>query len=74
MPYKKSYLYCDSLDTCFFFDHDGCACVSVSASWRNGAKDLGRPIREALTHIQKMLNTMTEEADQWLRGGRDERA
>ena len=65
---------CDTMDTCFFFDHDGHACVSVSASWRNGAKDLGRPIREALTHIQKMLNAMTEEADQWLRGGRDERA
>ena len=46
----------------------------MSASWRNGAKDLGRPIREALTNIQKMLNAMTEEADQWLRGGRDERA
>ena len=74
MPYKSSYLYCDALDTCFFFDHDGHACVSVSASWRNGAKDLGRPIREALTHIQNMLNAMTEEADQWLRGGRDERA
>ena len=74
MPYKSSYLYCDALDTCFFFDHDGHACVSVSASWRNGAKDLGRPIREALTHIQNMLNAMTEEAAQWLRGGRDERA
>ena len=22
MPYKSSYLYCDTLDTCFFFDHE----------------------------------------------------
>lgn len=74
MPYKSSYLYCDTLDACFFFDHDGRACVSVSACWRDGAKDLGKPIREGLTYIQKMLAAMTSEADQWLRGDRDERA
>lgn len=74
MPYKSSYLYCDTLDVCFFFDHDGHACVSVSACWRDGAKDLGKPIREGLSYIQRMLAAMTAEVDQWLRGDRDERA
>lgn len=73
MPYKTSYLYCDTVDVCFFFDHDGRACVSMSACWRNGAKDLGKPIREGLTYIQRMLDAMTKEADKWLCGGRDER-
>ena len=73
MPYKSSYLYCDTLDACFYFDHDGRACVTVSARWCNGAKDLGKPITEAFEYIQKMLDAMTAEADQWLRGCRDER-
>ena len=74
MPYKSSYLYCDTLDACFFFDRDGHACISMSAFWRNGAKDLGKPIREALMYIQKMLDIMTEEANRWLQGDRDERS
>lgn len=74
MPYKTSYLYCDTLDACFFFDHDGRACVTISACWRHGAKDLGKPIRDGMAYIQKMLDAMTDEADQWLRGNRDERA
>lgn len=73
MPYKASYLYCDTLDACFYFDHDGRACVTVSARWCNGAKDLGRPIREAFEYIQNMLDAMTAEVDKWLRGCRDER-
>lgn len=73
MPYKSSYLYCDTLDVCFFFDHDGHACASVSACWRDGAKDLGKPIREGLSYIQRMLAAMTAEVDQWLRGDKDER-
>lgn len=73
MPYKTSYLYCDTLDVCFYFDHDGYACVTMSARWRNGAKDLGKPIKEAFDYIQKMLDAMTAEADRWLRGCRDER-
>lgn len=74
MPYKTSYLYCDTLDACFFFNHDGHACVTISACWRHGAKDLGKPIQEGMACIQKMLDAMTDEADQWLRGDRDERA
>lgn len=74
MPYKTSYLYCDTLDACFFFNHDGHACVTISACWRHGAKDLGKPIQEGMAYIQKMLDAMTDEADQWLRGDRDERA
>ena len=73
MSYKSSYLYCDTLDACFYFDHDGRACVTISARWCNGAKDLGKPIKEAFEYIQKMLDAMTAEADQWLRGCRDER-
>ncbi len=73
MAYKASYLWCDTVDACFFFDHDGRACVSLSAQWCNGAKDLGKPIQKAFAYIQKMLDAMTEEADKWLCGGRDER-
>lgn len=73
MPYKASYLFCDSLDVCFYFDHDGRANVTIAARWTNGAKDLGKPIKEAFDYIQKMLDAMTAEADRWLRGCRDER-
>ena len=40
MPYKSSYLYCDALDTCFFFDHDG-----LLAQWgqRPGQAHQGGP-------------------------------
>lgn len=73
MPYKASYLYCDMLDVCFYFDHDGRACVSMSARWCRGAKDLGKPIKDAFVYIQRMLDAMTVEAEQWLRGCGDER-
>jgi hypothetical protein len=73
MPYKSSYLYCDTVDACFFFDHDGRACVTFSARWSSGAKDLGKPVKEAFGYIQAMLDAMTDEADKWLRGCRDER-
>lgn len=73
MPYKVSYLWCESLDACFFFNHDGRACVSVSAMWCSGAKDLGKPLSSAIQNIQKMLDAMTEETAKWLRGNRDER-
>ena len=73
MPYKSSYLYCDTVDACFFFDHDGKASVSFSAIWRSGAKDLGKPLKEAFGYIQRMLDAMTAEAEHWLRGCSDER-
>lgn len=74
MPYKASYLYCDTVDACFFFDYDGRATVTLSARWAHGAKDLGKPIKKGFDYIQKMLDAMTDEADKWLRGGKDERA
>lgn len=73
MPYKKSFLMCDTLDACFYFDPDGKACVTVTARWRNGAKDLGKPINDALAYIRKMLDAMDAEASKWLQGGMDER-
>lgn len=73
MPYKSSYLYCDTLDACFYYDHDGHTCVTISARWCNGAKDRDKPIKKAFEYVQKMLDAMTAEADQWLRGCRDER-
>lgn len=73
MPYKASYLYCDTLDVCFYFDHDGRACVTISAGWRYGAKDLGQPVETALSYIRTMLKAMTDEADKWLRGCMDEK-
>ncbi len=73
MPYKKSLLYCDTVDTCFYFDHDGRACVTFSARWSHGAKDLDDPIEEALRLIRIMLKNMTDEVEKWLRGCADER-
>lgn len=73
MPYKASYLYCDTLDSCFYFDHDGCPCVTIAARWRHGCKDLGKSAKEALIYIQRMLDAMSSEAEQWLRGCSDER-
>ena len=73
MPYKASYLYCDTLDSCFYFDYDGSACVTISARWRHGCKDLSKTAKEALVYIQRMLDAMTAEAERWLRGRSDER-
>ena len=74
MPYKASYLYCETLDSCFYFDHDGIACVTISARWRHGCKDLGKSAKEALIYIQRMLDAMTAEAARWLRGCSNERS
>lgn len=41
-PVKNSYLYCDALDACFFYDRDGSACCSFSGYVRYGTGDYGR--------------------------------
>lgn len=73
MPVKASYLYCDSLDACFFFNTAGKACVTISAFWGYGTADLGEPIEKALKYIREMLQYMTDEVNRWTREGMDER-
>jgi hypothetical protein len=38
-PHKNSYLYCDSVDACFYIDHD-MPFVTFTARWNFGSKDL----------------------------------
>lgn len=67
-PRKTSYLYMDSVDACFFYQNDK-ACVTMSARWFAGAKDLeGGKLDEAGRLIRIMLEKMQELADAALAG------
>lgn len=60
-PRKMSYLYCDSVDACFYFTNNK-ACVTFTARWFSGAKDLEK-LGEASKHIGLMLENMQSLAD-----------
>lgn len=58
---KNSYLYCDSVDACFFYGPTGAPTVTFTARWTYGAKDLDR-LGEAAELIKTMLYNMTVES------------
>lgn len=60
-PRKMSYLYCDSVDACFYYCNDK-ACCTFTARWFSGAKDLER-LGDSGTLIKKMLDNMQGLAD-----------
>lgn len=57
-PHKNSYLYLDSVDACFHIAREK-ACVTFTARWYAGAKDLSaEKMEKAIITINKMLETM----------------
>lgn len=60
-PRKNSYLYCDSVDACFFYGPTDAPTVTFTARWVYGAKDLDR-LSEAANLIRTMLHNMNVEA------------
>lgn len=52
-PRKMSYLYCDSVDACFYFQNDIAYCT-FTAKWHAGARDLDR-LQPAASYIKDML-------------------
>ncbi len=61
-PRKNSYLYCDSVDACFFYTVDGTPTVTITARWTCGAKDLDH-MADAAALIKTMLQAMKEQAE-----------
>lgn len=60
-PRKNSYLYCDSVDACFFYGPTDAPTVTFTARWTYGAKDLDR-LSEAANLIRTMLHNMNVES------------
>lgn len=60
-PRKNSYLYCDSVDVCFFYGPTDAPTVTSTARWTYGAKDLDR-LSEAANLIKTMLYNMSVES------------
>lgn len=60
-PRKNSYLYCDSVDACFFYGPTGAPTVTFTARWTYGAKDIDK-LGETAELIKTMLYNMTVES------------
>ena len=60
-PRKNSYLYCDSVDACFFYGPTGAPTVTFTARWTYGAKDLEK-LGETAELIKTMLYNMSVES------------
>lgn len=56
-PRKNSYLYCDSVDACFFYGPTGAPTVTFTARWTYGAKDIDK-LGETAELIKTMLYNM----------------
>lgn len=69
-PHKNSYLFFDSVDACFYIERET-ACVTFTARWGVGSKDLSiGKMEKALISINKMLETMQVMINQELEGGK----
>jgi len=57
-PHKNSYLFFDSVDACFYIERET-ACVTFTARWSVGSKDLSIDrMEKGVISINKMLETM----------------
>jgi hypothetical protein len=63
-PHKNSYLFCDSVDACFYItDHDF-PCVNITAKLTAGSKDLTiERVEKALSTINELLNAIQAEIE-----------
>lgn len=65
MPHKESYLYMDSVDSCFYISANDKACMTFTARWFAGSRDIdGENLPKALELCNKMLNTMQRMIDE----------
>lgn len=60
-PVKNSYLYCGTLDTCFYYDKKDNACCSFAGYVRYGSDDYGR-MGATASLVQSMLLAMNTTA------------
>lgn len=70
-PYKQAYLWCDTVDVCFFFsgNFNATACATFTALWLVGSKDLkGGNAAHALQKIEDMLDLMQKKANNIMLG------
>lgn len=64
LPVKNSYMFCDSLDMCFFYDRGNHASIAYSGRTFHGASDIkDGNIIKAFELAAKVLARMQELAD-----------
>ena len=59
-PSKISFMFCDELDMCFFYEADGTARCSFSGATRAGSEDIKHNIVSAFKIAEKVLEKMEE--------------
>lgn len=61
MPVKNSYMMCDSLDMCFFYDKNGVATMTYSGSTSVGRPDIAEgKLIQAFSKANQVLEAMDE--------------
>lgn len=66
-PRKNSYLYCNSVDACFYFERD-IARMTITAKLTVGCVDIDTLKSTALDMVKTMLQNMQKLADEFLSG------
>lgn len=66
-PRKNSYLYCNSVDACFYFDRD-IACMTITAKLTVGCVDIDALKSTAMDMVKTMLHNMQKLADEVVSG------
>ena len=68
LPVKNSYMMCDSLDMCFFYNENGEATMTYSGYTNAGRPDISDgKLVQAFTKANQVLNYMQELMDEALR-------
>lgn len=62
-PTKTSFMYCDELDMCFFYSHDGKARLTYSGTATAGSSDINGGIVNAFISASKILDRMQQLSD-----------
>lgn len=65
MPIKNSYMYCDTLDMCFFYTDNGKAAVAYAGyAFSTSADIMGGKIIKAFQLAEQLLNAMDRLIDE----------
>lgn len=67
-PVKNSYLYCDTLDTCFYFDSENNPCCAFAGCVRYNSGDF-KSMEGTAAKIKAMLFAMSAAAAYWVEKG-----
>ncbi len=61
LPVKNSYMYCDTLDMCFFYDEQGTPLMTYAGYVTADSKDITEgKLLEAFRRARQVLSTMRE--------------